>query len=247
MMSFKRTLRRLRAKTMNRLSYRGLDVPISGEDCIKNIIDGLMPGHYETPEIETLLHLLRSNDKVLEVGVGLGVVSGLAGKTVPSAQIECFEANPELIASIKDLHTLNDLTNINLHNEILIRGPGGESRNFYVHCSFAEGSLIQSKSTVRTVRVSRASIEEKLASFSPDILVVDIEGVEDELLSGLELQGIRGLVLELHPTVLSRAAEARIYATCLAAGLFPRVDLSSANVVAFEVVDQVWEDRVYVH
>lgn len=238
MMSLTRTVRRLRARTMSTVPYRGLDVPITGPHIIKNIIDELMAGRYELPEIEALSRLMRPGDRVLEVGVGLGVVSGLAAKAVPDAQIECFEANPELIDPIRELHALNGLTNITLHNAILVRGPGGESRDFHLHRSFAEGSLIQTSGTVRTVQVPTVSFEEKLAGFAPDILVVDIEGGEDELLSGLDLSGLRALVLELHPAVISRAAEARIHAACLAAGLYPRVELCSANVVAFETVDE---------
>lgn len=241
MMSLTRTLRRLRAKFMTEVEYRGLKVPIRGPHIIKNIIDELMAGRYELPEIEALTRLLRPGDRVMEVGVGLGVVSGIAAKTMPDARIDCFEANPELMAPIRALHNANGITSITLHNAILVRGAGGDTREFHLHRSFAEGSLIESGGTVRTVSVPTESFEDTLAGLKPDVLVIDIEGGEDELLSGADLRGVRALVLELHPNMISRAAEKRIHQACAAAGLFPRVDLNSANVVAFETVDETQE------
>ncbi len=233
-MSLTRSLRRLRARFMRTLTYRGLVVPIHGAHVIRPIKDELMEGRYEVPEIEALLQLLRPGDSVVEVGVGLGVVSGIAAMAVPDARIACFEANPELIDPIRELHALNGITSIALHNAILVRGEGGETRDFHIHWSFAEGSLIESADTSRTVQVPTVSLEDTLADMKPDVLVIDIEGGEDELLSGLDLCGLRALVLELHPKVISRQAEVRIYQACAQAGLYPRVELSKATVVAFE-------------
>lgn len=237
MMSFKRSFRRLVAKFKREHIYRGLRVPIHGAHVVKPIKDELMANRYEVPEIEALLALLRPGDRMIEVGVGLGVVSGIAARAVPDADIQCFEANPELMNPIRELHDVNAITSITLNNAILVRGAGGKMADFHIHWSFAEGSLIASGGTARTVQVPTVSLEETLATFRPDVLVVDIEGGEDALLSGLDLTGVRALVLELHPTVITRAAEIRIYKACAAAGLYPRVDLSSATVVAFEVAE----------
>lgn len=234
MISLKRVLRRMRSKFLPFVTYRGLKVPIHGTHVIRPIKDQLLSNQYEVPEIEALLQLLRPNDRVIEVGVGLGVVSGLAAKSQPDAQIKCFEANPELIAAIEELHDVNDIHSIELQNAILVPGVGGETRDFHIHQSFAEGSLIATDKTSHTVQVPTLSVEEMLENFKPDVLVVDIEGGEAELLSQLNLTGVRALVLELHPALISRGDEIQIYKTCANADLYPRVDLSSANVVTFE-------------
>ena len=234
MISLKRTFHRVRAKFLRFVVYRGLKVPIHGRHVIRPIKDQLLSKQYEVPEIEALLKLLRPNDRVMEVGVGLGVVSGLAAKAQPNAEIKCFEANPELIEAIEELHNVNDIHSIELHNAILVPGVGGETRDFHIHQSFAEGSLIDTDKTSHTVQVPTLSVEKMLDDFKPDVLVIDIEGGEAELLPQLNLLGVRALVLELHPALISRDDEIQIYKTCASAGLYPRVDLSSANVVTFE-------------
>ncbi|MCZ7675695.1 MAG: FkbM family methyltransferase [Roseovarius sp.] len=230
-------IRRLRARFITRLDYRGITVPVHGAHVIRPIKEELMTGRYEVPEITALQALLRPGDRMLEIGGGLGVVSGLAAKAVPDAVIESYEANPALIAAIDELHELNGLRSITLHNRILVQGGGGGARDFHLHHSFAESSIVPGEGKDRSVPVPTEDFAAKLKSFRPHVLVVDIEGGEDELLSGADLAGLRALVLELHPRVIDRAAEKRILDACAAAGLYPRFDLSTANVVAFERVD----------
>lgn len=239
MFSIKRVYGRLKAKLLRNATYRGLLVPIHGPHVIRPIIDELMGNRYEAPEINALLQVMRPEDRVLEVGVGLGVVSGITAKAFPHARIACYEANPALMEPIRELHALNGIKTIELHNRILVRGAADGPRAFGIHESFAESSLLTSDQTVRTVDVESQSMEDTLAEFRPDVLVIDIEGGEAELLTGLDMSMIRVLVLELHPKVLTREQEKLIYDSCLASGLYPRVELSSAQVVAFERVPPV--------
>jgi len=58
--------------------------------------------------------------------------------------------------------------------------------------------------------------------------------IQDKFLSGLDLSGVRALLLDLHPTMVSKKAEVRIYQVCAVLGLYLRVDFSSAHIVAFE-------------
>ncbi|WIY25977.1 FkbM family methyltransferase [Parasedimentitalea psychrophila] len=216
----------------------GLTVPLEGDHITRPIFDQLSWVGYETPEIEALLALVRSGDRILEAGVGLGVVSALAAKHFPDAKIRSYEANPMLIAPIQDLYRRNGLTTIDLRNEILVRGVAGDShRTFYIHESFAESSLLEPEGgAASVVSVPTENFEHVLSEFAPDVLVIDIEGGEEELLCAVDLTEIRVLVLELHPKVVSRQGIKEIYDSCAAAGLYPRCDLSTGNVVAFEKV-----------
>ncbi|MBZ0122689.1 MAG: FkbM family methyltransferase [Roseovarius sp.] len=230
-------IRRLRARFITHVTYRGIEVPVHGPHVIRPIKEELMTGRYEVPEITALQALLRPGDRMLEIGGGLGVVSALAARAMPDVTIESYEANPALIAAIDELHKKNGLRGIALHNRILVQGGGGGERAFHLHRSFAESSVVPGEGKDRSVAVPTEDFAAKLGSFRPHVLVVDIEGGEDELLSGADLAGLRAMVLELHPRIIDRAAEKRIFDACAAAGLYPRYDLSTANVVAFERVD----------
>ena len=227
-------IRRTRLKFMKFIDYRGLRVPIHGPHAIRPIKEELYLDRYEVPEITALTAMLRPGDKVLEIGAGMGVVSGLAARAMPDVVIESYEGNPNLIAAIRELHALNGIGNVTLHNRILVPGAADGDREFHLHWSFAESSLVATGETRNSVRVPTESLPEKLASFAPDLLVVDIEGGEDELLPEVDLSGVRGLILELHPKVNAPDTAKRIEDNCLKAGLKLRQDLSSAQVVAYE-------------
>lgn len=229
-----RAIYKMRSKFLRHVMYRDLKVPVHGTHVILPIKLQLLSNRYEAPEINALLKLLRPSDKVLELGVGLGVVSGLAAKACPDCEILSFEANPNLIDPIKELHKINKIDSVKITNAILVSKGGGQTREFFIHRSFAEGSLFSSSETVRSVKVDTINIKEVLSSFQPDILVIDIEGGESELFSNLDLTGVRCLVIELHPKIISRSDEIRIFKVCAQAGLYPRIELSSENVVAFE-------------
>lgn len=234
MMSLRRSFHRFRSRFMTEMRYCGLRVPIDGPQVIRPIKDELFAGRYETPEIEALKQVLRQGDRILEVGVGIGVVSAIAAKQMPDAVIEAYEANPELMGPIRKLHDMNGISSIRLVNAVLEQSPKAPTRPFHIHWSFAESSLIPTAGSVRSVDVPTEDFNRKLSDFRPDVLVVDIEGGEAELLTGADLSGIRALVLELHPAVLSEAQIAGIRKTCDQAGLIRRPDLDAAQVTVYE-------------
>lgn len=230
-------IRRLRARFITHVNYRGIEVPVYGPHVVRWVKEELMTGCYEVPVITALQTLLRPGDRMLEIGGGLGVVSALAARAMPDVTIESYEANPTLISAIDELHKRNGLRGITLHNRILIQGGGEGERAFHLHQSFAESSTASGDGKERAVSVLTEDFIAKLQSFRPHVLVIDIEGGEDELLSGADLAGLRAMVLELHPRAIDRAAEKRIFDACAAADLYPRYDISTANVVVFERVD----------
>ncbi|SFS90320.1 hypothetical protein SAMN04488040_2343 [Sulfitobacter marinus] len=70
------------------------------------------------------------------------------------------------------------------------------------------------------------------------ILAYDCERLElltaARMIWGSDPLGLRTLVLELHPNVISRAAMKRISEACVTPNLYPRVELSTRQVIAFK-------------
>ncbi|MGJ5617626.1 FkbM family methyltransferase [Sulfitobacter sp. MF3-043] len=235
---FIKTAKRFGWKKRKSINYRGLTVPLGGDHIDRRIFDQLTWSGYEVPEIDGLLGLVSPGDRILELGVGIGIVSSLAAKKFPDVTIRSYEANPALIDPIRDLHGRNGVTSIDLRNAVLVNGEVKDShRDFFIHESFAASSLVEPIGEVKSVvSVPTVSFQSVLSEFSPDVLVLDIEGGEEELLSNVDLKGIRVLVIELHPKVILRQGIKKIYDSCVAANLYPRHDLSTGNVVSFEKV-----------
>lgn len=220
-----------------RLHYRGLRIPIEDPPISRKIFQQIWRKKYEVPEITAILALVRVGDRVLELGSGLGIVSSLTARAAEGVKVRSYEGNPDLIPFITNLHQLNGVRNVELRNEILLPNPVAPTIEFLTHRSFAESSILSHGAIVRRVQVPCSDFNVAVAEFRPDIFVCDIEGGEELLFKDVRLEGIRAVIIELHPAVISREAIKRVYDTCAAAGLYARPELSSANVVAFERIE----------
>lgn len=219
------------------MNFYGLKVKMKGDHVSLAVWKRAFRGDYEAPEIKALLALVRPTDRILELGAGMGLVSGIAAKRFPGISVQSYEANPVLIPVIEELHRNNGLSNVALHNQILMPVDQGGTRTFHLAPSFAESSMLDGGCGGKSIEVPLRDIRTVLADFRPDILLCDIEGGEAELFPGLDMQGLRAVIVELHPTVIGRQSEAAIYDAFAASGLYPRVELCSGTVVAFEKVD----------
>lgn len=217
--------------------YRGITIPTGNPPISRKIFKQLAMGRYEVPELTAIEGLLRRGDRVLELGSGLGIVSALTSRMQPDIEIWTFEANPDLVDFITEVHRQNTIRNVRLRNAVLMPAPSASTVDFYIHRSFAESSLVPHNAVVRVAQIPCEDLNFVLRDFQPDLLVCDIEGGEERIFDGLDLTGLRGLVIELHPTVISRQSVKRIYDACAAASLYPRVELCSGTVVAFESVE----------
>ncbi|MEM7212379.1 MAG: hypothetical protein AAF479_10885, partial [Pseudomonadota bacterium] len=76
-----------------------LDVPAEYAG-LKRVINALRNGHYEKHEALALQYNLEPEDRLLDLGSGLGFVACKASQTIPAANITCVEANPSLLPVI---------------------------------------------------------------------------------------------------------------------------------------------------
>lgn len=233
----KEALYRIYRPLFPELGLYGLRVPTAAPQISRKIFKQLIGRTYEKPEVKALLAVLRRSDRVMELGSGLGIVSAVAARHADKGVVRTYEGNPELLDHINTLHRRNGLTSITLFNEILLPAPMQDHVAFNVHPRFAESSVVGAADGKRQVLVPCRDVNAVLAEFRPDVLICDIEGGEELLFDGIDLTGVRAFVIELHPHVISRVAVRRIFDTCAQAGLYPRVELSSGTVVAFERVD----------
>jgi len=231
----KRSCARL-IKARTPVAYRGLAVPVS-EHMPVPILMQILEDDYERPELLAAKGMIKDGDHVLEMGTGLGIVSGLISRMAKGVEILSFEANPNLLPHIADLHRMNDITNVSVTHAMLEPHPAAETRRFHIHQYFAEGSIYRTEMSEDTIEIPVADLNVVISEFKPTVLVCDIEGAEEVALPDGDLSGLRALVLELHPNIVSRAGMKRIFDACVTANLYPRVELSTQQVIAFERVD----------
>ena len=184
-------------------------------------IERINAARYEGDEIAGSLAVIGPDDRVLEMGAGLGVVGGVIAHNARPAALLSFEANPAMIPHIRALHAANHLGGrIALRNEVVISAPERpETATFFVRNSFLGSSLIDhDHRDTRAVEFPTSGWSDVLAEFRPTVLVMDIEGGELEFLRNADLSGIRAVVIEFHPGIYGRAGTRECKSILRAAG-----------------------------
>lgn len=182
---------------MKTLVVHGLEVPVSSDDVSPVIWKALQSGSYEGKEARWALRAARPDDRILELGAGIGVITSLLAG-VPGAHVWAFEANPRAVTIARRVLAANRRPNVTLAEGIAAAGPPRDFV-FYLRRDFWMSSLVEHQGDYETtMTIQSFDIDHFIAAQKIDLLVMDIEGGEHDLLTKAELPGVERLFLELH-------------------------------------------------
>ena len=193
----------------------GVQLPIKHPAITPPILKDIFFGVYESKEAELVQKKLAANDVVMEVGAGIGFLSALSAKVVGSERVFAYEANPQLMAVIKQVHQLNQVAPT-VSNVLLGEGEG--ECTFWLEKDYWASSLIQGSSDATPIRVRQIDLNQEIRRIRPSFMILDIEGGEYEFLRHARLDPIRKMVIEVHPHVLGYTRISEMLGWLFAAG-----------------------------
>ena len=225
-------LYRLRRLVRTRhVSIGGLRLVAYRQDIPKHVSQMLVRGDYEMPERRAVSALLRNGDRVLEIGSCVGLVALTAARIVGAANVLAFEPNPAAAKVARENFALNALP-----VELVNAAVGVEDGTLDLRISPDSwlGASGRRQFEGRTVVTPMRSIARVVDAFKPSVLVIDVEGMEDELLAACPLTGLRALVVEVHPDVIGPDGIERIGRHLQDCGFTPIGSLSSGDTQTWE-------------
>lgn len=198
--NLKKGLRRLFcAKTV---TLEGIVISSELTRVSKQVRNGLFKETYEEPERILIRAALQKGDRVLEVGGGVGFVSLLCAKICGADNVLTYEANPAMDAVIRGNFELNGLTP-NLRNKAVT--ADGKDVTFFLNDNIISSSLYSRKDG-KAHTLPADALDAVIAEWKPTVIVMDAEGGEVDILGASPLNGVKKLVLELHPHVVGETA-----------------------------------------
>lgn len=214
---------------------KGLKFPKDGHFITGKLRAALRENRYEAREAQCVLKLVRDEDTVIDLGAGIGFISTLVATRRNIKSVHSFEANPALIPYINSVHTANGLTNAHVTNAIL--GERKSSSKFYVRSNLLASSTQPHESDTpensEEVKVDVLNASHVFKEIKPTILIADIEGAEAQLLPQLDLTGLRGAMIELHPQYIGPEGVNAVFRAMMDAGLAYYSRGSTHKVVCF--------------
>ena len=204
-----------RLPTPQHVNNFGVRLPLKLPAITAPIRKDIFFGNYEAKEAELVSKYIAPDDVVMEIGAGIGFLSALCAKAVGSEHVFAYEANPQLMPVIKQVHALNQVAP-SVSNVLLGEGEG--ERDFWLEKDYWASSLIQGSKDATAIRVRQIDLNQEIRRTRPSFLIVDIEGGEYELLRHAHLDPIRKIVIEVHPHVLGHHRISEMLGWLIAAG-----------------------------
>lgn len=187
---------------INSIQYLGLTVPLNIPILTDEIRKSFLLGNYESDECRHITEIIDEGERVLEIGVGLGILTCLIIKNQRTQSYLGYEANPEVIPWATDILNINKASHT-IENAVLTCNPNLTNVSFYLRENFWASSLSPEPwSYQKTINVHAHNFNEIITEFKPTLIICDIEGGEFELFMKADLDIVDKIYLELHPKVL---------------------------------------------
>lgn len=160
---------------------------------------------YEEEERRLIRQYIRSDDRVLELGACVGVVSCITNNLLDehAENHVVVEPNPKLISCLEKNRSLNN-AKFQIEQCLL---TDQETAVFYVNDDITKGSSLETSDNEVTVKCCRlADLETQYGQFN--VLIADIQGGEVDLLRMEKeaLSRFRLVVIEMHPAIVGADA-----------------------------------------
>jgi FkbM family methyltransferase len=196
-MTFRRWLASIAHPSVVDIEGVRIRVPSVASEAIRRAI---YAHSYEAEELALLKDFLATEDVVMEVGTGLGLLSTYCAKHIGDDRVYSFEANPTLEGPIRANYALNQVAPT-LEMGLVGRQPSPGT--FYVGDNFWSSSIFNKAEGAQPITVPGISFNDKLKDIDPTFLVLDIEGGEYDLVEYAQFHNVRKLLIEIHDWVLT--------------------------------------------
>ncbi len=223
------------------LEIDGVRIPYDSSIITQKIKRSITKGRYERDEVTGTPKFIKSDDRVIELGSGIGFISSFIATQLGVNNMMCVEADPNLCEFISRVHKENGIQNAQIRNVVALNDAGDAgSIPFYVRDPFWSSSLDPGEEYVKAVDVPTVRLSELIKGFEANTLIVDIEGGERDLFSPLDLTGIDKIFLEIHTRKIKRIGIKMCFDALSAAGFSYDQQVSCGGSVLFRKIPK-WQ------
>lgn len=209
-------------------SLFGLELEVDDDQLSEPIQRGLTRGWYEVDEVGLIRHAVQPGDRVIDMGAGLGVTAMIAARIVGPEAVWAYEANPGLIPMLLRNFRRNNL-DLAVENAVLLPRTQAEHKpavKLNLGAEFWGSSVVPSEAAAKVVDVPTQCLEDVIAAHRANVLVMDVEGLEVEILETAKLDAIDKIIVEIHYDKIGRKRTNRAIFSLAMQGL--EVDLQRA-------------------
>ena len=161
---------------------------------------------YERNEMDIVIMTLEPNDRVLECGAGIGLLSSYCAMRLGSDRVRTVEANPFMAPLIARTFDMNKVRPALVVGAI---GPVHGQIDFHVRHNFWASSAHPDRAdgAALTISVPLIPLHDEILRHRPSYLFIDIEGGEEQLTDSSDLPGVSKVMAEVHPELIGAGVD----------------------------------------
>ena len=187
---------------------------------------------HEQEERTVISRHLSADDRVLEFGTGLGLVTVLCCQVVGGENVTTYEANPRMEPLLRKTFELNGVQPDLRMKMVSISDDDG---TFFVSDRFVVSSRIQHDGTAREMQIPSDSFQTVLDQIRPTFLIMDIEGTETDLADeSIDLSCLKKICVEVHPQITGDEATSRLVQSLMNRGFELQLSSCQGDVLYFQ-------------
>ena len=198
------------------VSIRGVKICTAQSEIPRSVRSMLFKGTYETHECDLLERTVRSGERVLEIGAGIGLVGLIATRLCGEGNVLSCEANPDLELIIWKNYRLNGWV-----PNLMMRAVTSDGRDlpFFRSSNVLSSSALDRGLTGDKLVVESIAINDLIDRHRPSVVIMDVEGGETELLAAADLTRVRAIIVEMHSHIVGKEKIATLTKNTEAKGL----------------------------
>ncbi len=220
---------------------QGVKVPLNPNFISGKIERSLRKQKYELDEVSGIPKFVEPDDRIIELGAGIGFISTFVQTTIGVKGFMCIEASPKLCEFIQEVHALNRVKGVEVKNLIALGDAEEEgTTSFYEREQFWSSSMDDDEPYANEIQVPTKRLSTLIKDFKANTLIVDIEGGEKYLFQTMDLRGIDKIYLEIHTRKIKRIGIKMCFDALSAAGFAYDQQVSCGGSVLFRRIPK-WQ------
>lgn len=185
----------------------GMELCVSTAHLTPKIVNSLTSGRFERTERRAIKKNVVAQDRVLDLGGGIGCTGVVAGRIVGGESLMIVEANADLLPDISENLAANIIFGAKLVHGAIVADKTTETIRFFKPKGFWAGSLLENNApNAQKVDVPALDFHAVVSDFKPTVIICDTEGLEITLFKKQLPQTVRLIILELHPSLYDQKA-----------------------------------------
>lgn len=196
-------------------------------------------GRYEGQEAVAVDRHITAEDRVLELGAGAGYITMQIASRTGGENLLSVEANPKMVPVVEKNLDTNLINGVRVINAAVVPDDyASDHVSFHMTAAFwassLNGTLAKNWASTKTIDVPAIPFGELMRAHQPTVVIMDIEGGEQELFGAPWPNHVRLLVIELHPKLYPDQIIQQIFNQMSASGLTYCPLGSNGAVVVFK-------------